>query len=125
MAAIWAIGALIAAYGSFSMHSRAKRRHREVLGWSIAVGKITRFTTSSYGRTVPFMDYSYQVNGRTYKGSATGLPISDDRINEIGDAIDSLPTVRVRYDPAQLNASRILNADNPGIPFKIDQLATH
>jgi hypothetical protein len=68
------------------------------------------------------LDYSYSANDKTFEGSATGFPIKDDRINQIGDVIDSLPTVRVRYDPANPERSRILNEDNPRIPFKIDHL---
>jgi hypothetical protein len=68
------------------------------------------------------LDYSYQVNGQTQAGSATGLPIEDDQINQIGDVVDSLPGLRVRYDPVNPEKSRILNEDNPRIPFKIDLL---
>lgn len=62
------------------------------------------------------------MSGQTHDGSATGRPIEDDRINQIGDVIDSLPNVRVRYDPANPVRSRILNEDNPRIPFEIDHL---
>lgn len=68
------------------------------------------------------MDYAYQVNGQTHDGSATGLPIRDDQINQVGDVIDSLSAVRVRYDPAKPETSRILNEENPRIPFEIDHL---
>jgi hypothetical protein len=62
------------------------------------------------------------VNGQAHDGWATGLPIKEDRINQIGDVIDSFPALRVRYDPANPERSRILNEDNPGIPFEIDHL---
>jgi hypothetical protein len=63
------------------------------------------------------VDYTYQVNGQTQDGSAPGLPIKDDRINQIGDVLDSLPALRVRYDPANPERRRILNEDNLGLPF--------
>ena len=101
---------------------RRESRRSQALRWSIADGTITRFTTSYGSPTLPLVDYAYQVNGQNYDGSATGSPVRDDRINQIGDVIDSLPTVRVRYDPASPRPSRILNEDNPRIPFEIDHL---
>ena len=78
----------------------------------------------SYGfPTLPLADYTYQVNGQTLDGSVTGLPIKDARINQIGDVIDSFSNLRVRYNPSDPAKSRILNEDNPEIPFEIDLLA--
>ena len=102
---------------------RRESRRKQALGWSIADGTLTRFTTTYGTPTLPLVDYTYQVNGQTQDGSATGLPIKDDRINQIGDVLDSLPALRVRYDPANPERSRILNEDNPEIPFEIDLLA--
>ena len=77
----------------------------------------------SYGTPIfPLVDYEYQVNGLAHEGSATRLSIKDDRINQIGDVIDFFPTLRVRYDPANPERSRVLNEDNPRIPFEIDHL---
>ena len=90
--------------------------------WRIADGTFTRFTTSYGSPTLPLVDYAFQVNGQSHDGSATGLPIKDDQINQIGDVVDSIPTLRVRYDPANPQRSRILNEDNPRIPFEIDHL---
>lgn len=101
---------------------RRERRRSQALRWSIADGTFTRFTTSYGSPTLPLVDYTYRVNGEKHDGSATGLSIKDDRINQIGDVIDSLPTVRVRYDPANPETGRILNEDNPRIPFEIDNL---
>lgn len=108
--------------GSIVRTMRRERRRSQALRWSIADGTFTRFTTSYGSPTLPLVDYTYQVNGETHDGSATGQPIKDDRINQIGDVIDSLPTVRVRYDPGNPERSRILNEDNPRIPFEIDHL---
>ena len=101
---------------------RRESRRNQALHWSIADGKFTRFTTSYGSPTLPLVDYTYQVNGQAHDGSATGLPIKDDRINQIGDVIDSFPALRVRYDQANPERSRVLNEDNPGIPFEIDHL---
>lgn len=101
---------------------RRESRRRQALRWTLASGRFTRVTPSYGSPTCPLVDYEYQVNGQAHDGSATGLPIKDDRIGQIGDAIDSLPTLRVRYDPANPERSRILNEDNPQIPFEIDHL---
>jgi hypothetical protein len=101
---------------------RRGKRRGQALRWGVADGTFARFTTSYGSPTLPLLDYVYQVNGQTHEGSATGFPIKDDRINQIGEVIDSLPTVRVRYDPANPEKSRILNEDNPRIPFEIDHL---
>jgi hypothetical protein len=66
------------------------------------------------------VEYTYQVNGQAHDGSATGLPIKDDGISQIGDVINSFPALRVRYDQANPGRSRILKEDNPGIPFEVD-----
>jgi hypothetical protein len=97
---------------------RRERRRSQALRWSIADGTFTRFTTSDGSPTLPLVDYTYQVNGETHDGSATGQPIKDDRINQIGDMIDSLPAVRVRYDPANPDRSRVLNEDNPSYSIR-------
>jgi hypothetical protein len=101
---------------------RRQRRRSQALRWKIAEGKFTRFTTSYGSPALPLLDYTFQVNGQTHDGSATGRPVEDDRINEIGDVIDSVSTVLVRYDPANPERNRILNEDNPRVPFEIDHL---
>jgi hypothetical protein len=101
---------------------RTESRRSQALRWSIADGRFTRFTTSYGTPTLPLVDYEYQVDGQAHEGSATGLSINDDRINQIGDVIDSFPALRVRYDPVNPERSRILNEDNPRIPFEIDHL---
>jgi hypothetical protein len=100
---------------------RASRR-KQALHWSACSGTLTRFTTSFGLPTLPLLDYTYQVDGQTHVGSATGFSIKDDRINQTGDVMDSLPALRIRYDPASPEKSRILNEDNPSIPFEIDHL---
>jgi hypothetical protein len=120
----WAFAALglIYAFAAISMFLRRKRRRAESLRWNLVDGKLTRFTTSGKIPTRPLVDYAYQVDGQTHKGSAAGLPIEDGQVNDIGDVMDALPLVRVRYNPAHPNKSRILNEDNPRIPFMIDDL---
>ena len=101
---------------------RRESRRSQALRWNIAEGAITRFTTSYGWPTVPLLDYTYQADGQAHDSSATGSSIRDDQINQIGDVIGSLATVRVRYDPAKPGRSRLLNEDNPRIPFEIDHL---
>jgi hypothetical protein len=78
---------------------RRERRRKQDLDWNVAAGTFTRFTTSYGSTTLPLGDYTYEVNGETHDGAVTGLPIKDDRVNQIGDLIDSLPAIHVRYDP--------------------------
>jgi|ERR1700722_1645588 hypothetical protein len=101
---------------------RRERRRKQALGWSVVDATSTRFTTSYGSPTLPLLDYSYEFNGQTYTGSATGLPIKDDQINQVGDVVDSLSGLSVRFDPENAERSRILNEDNPRVPFEIDLL---
>lgn len=109
------------AVGIVRMVRRESRRKR-ALAWKIADGQVTRFTTSYGTRTLPLLDYTYTVSGQTEEGSATGMPIQDERINQIGDALDELSALRIRYDPSDPSRSRLLNEDNPGLPFEVDLL---
>ncbi len=102
---------------------RRMRRRKQALSWSVCSGTLTRVTTSYGSPTLPLVDYTYQVSGQTQVGSAMGLPIKDDKVNQIGDVMDSLPSLLIRYDPANPERSRILNEVNPQIPFEIDLLA--
>ncbi|HWG17573.1 MAG TPA: hypothetical protein VN678_06895 [Acidobacteriaceae bacterium] len=108
--------------GSIIRTVRRERRRSQALRWDVADGAITRFTTSYGFPTLPLLDYAYTVSGQAHDGSATGSPIKDDQINQIGDLIDSLSSVKIRYDPAKPERSRLLNEDNPRIPFDIDHL---
>ena len=101
---------------------RRGKRRGQALRWGVADGTFARFTTSYGSPTLPLVDYTYQVNGQSHVGSATGLPINGDQVNKIGDVVDSFPTLHVRYDPADPEKSRILNEDNPHVPFEIDLL---
>ena len=74
--------------GAIIRNVRRESRRIQALRWSIAEGTFTRFTTSYGSPTLPLLDYTFQVNGQTHDGSATGVPIKDDRINKIGDLID-------------------------------------
>lgn len=102
---------------------RRESRRNQALRWNVADGTVTSFTTSYGSPTLPLLDYRYQVNGLSQIGSATGLPIKDGRINQVGDVIDALPALCVRYDPANPERTRVLNEDNPRLPFEIDHLA--
>jgi hypothetical protein len=72
----------------------------------------------------------YEVNGETHYGSATGFDADDSPTTGFNfedpptgakcAAMDATTTLRVRYDPADPMSSRILNRDNPTLPFEID-----
>ena len=101
---------------------RREHRRKEALRWNVADGKVMRFTTTGgFGVfTCPILGYSYRVNGEDYTGSATGVSIRDSEINSIGDGVDALTSVRVRYNPEDPRENRLLDEDNPRLPFEID-----
>jgi hypothetical protein len=67
----------------------------------------------------PIVHYECEVNGQIEYGSATGFSTNRD-INPIGDAVDALGDLRIRFDPADPYINRVLNEDNPKLPFAID-----
>lgn len=99
---------------------RREYRKATAARWNVAGGKILRYTTKGSYQPLPLLDYSYEVNGTTEDGSATGFSSGNREIKWIGDKMDALSTLRVRYNPAVPYQSRILNEDNPQIPFEID-----
>lgn len=107
-------------------HVRRETRLRKANSWPTVDAAISRFTFfDDLGHLVrPAVTFSYQVNGETFYGSAEGRPVNAGRVNQIGDAVDAISTLQVRYDPADPASSRLLNQDNPTIPFDIDLLAS-
>jgi hypothetical protein len=67
--------------------------------------------------TSPHPDYEYEVNGQIEYGF-TGY--SSKEINKVGDAVDGLGELRIRFDPVDPYMNRVLNEDKPGLPFAID-----
>jgi hypothetical protein len=101
---------------------RRERRVANALSWPTVEGKISMFRLGNeFGDHVfPGLTFSYEVNGETFYGSVNGNSIESKQINRVTDAINSIRTIHVRYDPADLGSSRLLNQDNPEIPFEID-----
>ena len=90
--------------------------------WPAIDARIVRFRTEDGlgHRLRPIVDYSYEVNSETQYGSATGSPVGHREINQIGDSVDVLQSVRVRYNPVDPYTNRVLNEDNPHLPFEVD-----
>ena len=112
---------------SICRESRAK----SAVSWPVIDAKISRFSVPEVGqRGRPSLLYTYEVNGETHYGSATGFDIEyppktgfdfgDTATRAKRTAMDATTTLRVRYDPADPMSSRILNRDNPTLPFEID-----
>jgi hypothetical protein len=104
---------------------RGERRVENARSWPTVEGKISRFTlgNKSGDRVHPLLTFSYEINGETFYGSAAGTSIELKQINQVTDAIHGIGIVHVRYDPSDLGSSCLLNGDNTGIPFEIDQTA--
>lgn len=117
---LFGIGVSAVALSEIKNSIVSKQRRSQALRWSIADGVITRFTTGYGSPTTPQVVYTYDANGEAHYGEATGAPMKDDQINHVKEVSDSLGTVRVRYDPADPDRSRLLNEDNPRIPFEVD-----
>jgi len=99
---------------------RREVRIRKAAKWPTAVGKILRFRTidGDWHRLRPILDYEYEVNGQIEYGFTTGYSSKD--INQVGDAVDALTELRIRFDPSDPYINRVLNEDNPKLPFAID-----
>jgi hypothetical protein len=107
---------------SIARSVRVERRVENAEKWPTVDGKISRFILDSksgdHGR--PQLTFSYEINGETFYGSAVGTSIELKQINQVPDAINGIGIVHVRYDPSDPGSSRLLNRDNPIIPFEID-----
>jgi hypothetical protein len=79
---------------------RAVRRNT-ASEWKVTDGTIQRFTITDGFRPFPVLEYSYEVNGEREVGSTTSFSVSNDEINRIGDVVDGLPGLRVRYYRAE------------------------
>jgi hypothetical protein len=104
---------------------RVERRVENAEKWPTVDGKISRFILDSksgdHGR--PLLTFSYVINGETHYGSTAGTSIETKQINRVTDAINGIEILHVRYDPSDPGSSRLLNQDNPQIPFEIDHAA--
>ena len=98
---------------------RRESRASTAESWPIADATIKGFGPGSWpGRIGPGITYAYEVNGETWYGSCMGYAFRDDQ--KASAAVNSLSFLRVRYDPVDPGESRVLNRDNPKLPFEID-----
>jgi hypothetical protein len=99
---------------------RREVRIRKAAKWPTAVGKILRFRTTGgdFHELRPIVDYRYEVDGQTQYGFTTGY--TNTEINKIGDAVGVLGELKVRFDPSDPYVNRVLNEDNPTLPFTVD-----
>lgn len=100
---------------------RREVRIRKAAKWPVALGKILRFRTTDgdWHGLRPIVDYEYEVNGQIEYGFTTGFSTKRD-INQVGDAVEALGELRIRFDPSDPYINRVLNEDNPKLPFAID-----
>jgi hypothetical protein len=98
------------------------RRRNSALKWPIADATVTRFEAFDefWNAFRPVVSYSYQVNGATCYGVVKGTSINRELVDKVGDAVETLPGLSVRYDPNDGSLSRVLNEDNPKLPFWVD-----
>lgn len=98
-----------------SMVKSARREHRASAAenWPIVDARIVSSSRSS-------VTYSYVVNGETWYGSCVGDPFGGRETERIGLTPSAVEVLHVRYDPTDPAESRVLNRDNPKLPFQID-----
>jgi hypothetical protein len=110
---------------SIAKSVRGERRVENALAWPIIDGKISILSQGIEpgNRIRPRLVFSYEIVGETFYGGSVGAPIEPKLFNRVNDAINRIETVHVRYDPFDPGSSRLLNGDNPEIPFEIDHTA--
>ena len=108
--------------GSVVKSVRSESRTGQAANWLRVDGKTSRFTLEDAqgNRARPVLVYSYQVAGETFYGWVAGAPISPELADHIIKTVDDIGVVHVRYDPSDPSLNRLLNEDNPRIPFEID-----
>jgi Protein of unknown function (DUF3592) len=87
--------------------------------WPIVDAKITSSGPGEASKR-PGITYSYAVNGESWYGTCAGFPLRDAEVEKVQMALHIISVLRVRYDPADPGESRVLNRDNPKLPFEID-----
>ena len=104
---------------------QSEHRVKLVATWPIVEGRISRFAVGiGVGDHVrPILVYSYTIQGEEFYGSATGTWSGPEQMNQVKEAIKSVGIVHVRYNPSDPGSSRMLNPDNPEIPFEVDHTA--
>jgi hypothetical protein len=106
--------------GSIMKRIRRQNQANTAEGWPLVDGKVSNSGLGSRG--CPGATYSYVVNGETWYGSCKGFPLRDTDAEQARAILSALPSLHVRYDPSDPAESRVLNRDNPRLPFEIDHL---
>lgn len=99
---------------------RRESRASTAAAWPIVDAKITNLSWGEESRR-PSVTYSYAVNGETWYGTCTGSPSGVRELGRARSAMSAVRVLHVRYDPCDSGSSRVLNSDNPDLPFEIDQ----
>ena len=60
------------------------------------------------------------MDGETCFGRVTGFPLDRRHVDRVGEALDRLPKLIVRFDPVDKSQSRVVEEDNPALPFEVD-----
>ena len=102
---------------AFHQESRRKSASR----WALAKATISKVGVGTAPETRLHLPYTYEVGGETHYGSAVSMPFHADIVNKARKSAESLTTLQIRYDSADPLESRVLNQDNPALPFEVDQ----
>jgi len=103
---------------------QSSHRVKRAATWPIVEGRISRFAGIGGGDHVrPVLVYSYTIQGEEFYGSASGTSSGPEQMNQLEEAIKGVAIVHVRYNPSDPGSSRMLNPDNPKIPFEVDHTA--
>jgi hypothetical protein len=68
------------------------------------------------------VSYRYELDGETHYGVAISVPIDRSAIEQFRKRTETLSALRIRYDLADPLESRVLNGDNPALPFEVDHI---
>ena len=105
---------------SIAKSARREARTASTEEWLLVDARISSLKVGDGSRFRPAFVYTYQVDEEIHYGSANGFDIEGSKADVIRAAMDAIPMLRVRYDPNDPMSSRLLNRDNPALPFEID-----
>jgi hypothetical protein len=100
-------------------NNRSESRASAAGSWSIVDAKITE-SGYGYASGKAGITYSYEVNGETWYGSCMSYPLRINEVEKLRSVLSEFSALRVRFDPTDPAESRVLNRDNPKLPFEID-----
>ncbi len=99
---------------------RREKRASTAENWPIVDAKVAQSSCGGVSKR-PVVTYSYAVNGETWYGTCVGHYLGDTEIEKARSALSAIPVFRVRYDPSDPAESRVLNRDNPKLPFQVNR----